>query len=252
MRTYQPISFHINYFTQYGQSLFVAGNLWNNWQEFIPMTWLEGGRWELACSAPVRPADVIEYKYIVCDQSRSNILWESSGNRKLVVAADSRTAAPAGGKKRLTLVVNDVWDFPSQTSFAWKQEEVDPSTFFSTPNNNSNCVENVVNRMDEQKKFEDEIKRILKSEKEKEIKKKNESKNNKIEDDEEEEDDEDEDDEVIEVKKIVYESCPVDEERIRRINEQKRKKMIALRNSKARRRPPTVHVPSPLSQSTTY
>lgn len=226
MRTHQPISFHINYFTQYGQSLFLAGSLWNNWQEFIPMRWGGSGRWELAYDAPLlapAAASVIEYKYIVCDQSRRNILWESSGNRKLVVASSAA--------EKLTLVVNDVWDFPSQTSFAWKQTESDPSTFFASAQINAKS-EN-----DDGGHFQGKCEGL---------------KNEKVSDEKEEKTAERGRIRKQEREKVVYDFCEVDENRIRKINAMKRKKMIAERDKKKIRRPPTVHVPSPLAQSTSY
>ena len=292
MRTFQTISFHINYFTKYGQSLFLAGNLWNNWQDFVPMRWTDGGRWEVACDAPLSPSkssssssflssstspsSVIEYKYIVCDQTRGDVTWESSGNRKLVVASDEKEEGDGVEKGKLTLVVNDVWDFPSQTSFAWKQSEAenDPSTYFTAsqqqadsgcekkkyndPNNNNNNNNNNIitknnninnnnnnnynngNNVNKNDHFGYEDNNN------------NKTNNYAVVVDDDEEDEEEEEDNNNNNKKIVYEWCVVDEERIRKINAQKRKKMIAARKAKTVRRPPTVHTPSPLTQSTIY
>lgn len=270
MRTFQTISFHINYFTKYGQSLFLAGNLWNNWKDFVPMRWTDGGLWEVACDAPLlpsssktsqssffssmtssSPSSVIEYKYIVCDQTKGDVIWESSGNRKLVVASDEKEEEEgeegkeeSKRKGKLTLVVNDVWDFPSQTSFAWKQSEAenDPSTYFAgnLSSEKKNFVDNN-NNVNKKEILERESNNLIV--------------NNNNKEEEEEEDEEEEEEEINNNnggKKIVYEWCVVDEERIRKINAQKRKKMIAARKAKTVRRPPTVHIPSPLTQSTSY
>ena len=148
-------------------------------------------------------------------------------------------------KGKLTLVVNDVWDFPSQTSFAWKQSEAenDPSTYFAgnLSSEKKNFVDNNNNNVNKKEILERESNNLIVN-------------NNK---EEEEEDEEEEEEEINNNnngggKKIVYEWCVVDEERIRKINAQKRKKMIAARKAKTVRRPPTVHIPSPLTQSTSY
>ena len=266
MRTFQTISFHINYFTKYGQNLFLAGSQWNNWKEFVPMKWSEGGRWELAWDAPIKSSvkpSVIEYKYIVCDQSCKDVTWESSGNRKLVVASDR-----ANPDTKLTLIVNDVWDFPSQTSFAWKNSSAS-STYFPCTAPYQNQSQNQAEQHQQQQQQQQNKQQLATASSaaaaaaamsrnvnrmavDSETRKREYSSGSDSDSDCDCRTEKDRDRDRPAPPAVRYENPVIDEERIRRINEQKRKKMIIARNNKAKRRPPTVPTPSPLSHCTTF
>lgn len=90
--------------TQYGQNLFVVGNVpaLGNWSPAagVALTWISGsgtqGNWRVT-NVPLPASSSIQYKYVKKDGS-GNVVWESGANRVL-------NTVGAGGSQ----TVNDTW-----------------------------------------------------------------------------------------------------------------------------------------------
>ena len=66
------VVFFVRYETNFGESLFLSGSLWENWKNLIPMTWSEGGMW--CCTVTLEPGDIkipLEYKYVMVNDGKN-------------------------------------------------------------------------------------------------------------------------------------------------------------------------------------
>lgn len=103
------IVFCVKYETRVGENVCVVGSMWNSWKDFVPMSWSKGGLW--SCIVTLSERDFIEkgvsleYKYVVV--SGSNLVWESSDNRKVGPILRSSCASPFS-----FVVLMDVWSYP--------------------------------------------------------------------------------------------------------------------------------------------
>ena len=81
--------FKIEYYTEFGQNLFVCGNLselgaWDK-SKAPGMAYVGDGKWELEIYLDGISNDLLEYKYFISDDRKSSIIDEWGQNRKLKI-----------------------------------------------------------------------------------------------------------------------------------------------------------------------
>jgi 4-alpha-glucanotransferase len=80
------VSFKVNYFTQWGQNLYICGSSEelgkNNTTEAFPLQHTSGGNWEGEVNFAGKTRH-IEYKYLIKNGSEENVLWEWGSPRLL-------------------------------------------------------------------------------------------------------------------------------------------------------------------------
>lgn len=101
-----PITFFLNYHTEFGQELFISGNnnfLGNNEIDHaIPMVYLDRESWFLTMELPDNFDDIILYKYILKDKDGSRV-YDGEGDRSIDVSL----------LKKKTISVVDTWNADS-------------------------------------------------------------------------------------------------------------------------------------------
>ena len=90
------ISFNINYYTEWGQNLFVCGSLailghWNE-SKALPMRFQSEGNWTADCDVNPDKDSEIHYKFFLKDERNGLIFWEWGRNRTLKLSDIQRDA----------------------------------------------------------------------------------------------------------------------------------------------------------------
>lgn len=125
------IRFHVNYFTQESQYLYVCGSAkflgeWNA-QKALKMNMFTApdGAWRGDWRLEIQVSEIedFQYKYLVVDETNGNITWENGENRKMEFHRHTSQI----------MKVRDVWHTPSQsrkiiTSFTPCDSAVTPKT----------------------------------------------------------------------------------------------------------------------------
>lgn len=101
--------FCVKYETKVGENVCLVGSMWNDWKDFVPMAWSEGGLWSCTLTLPERDFSdggvTLEYKYVVV--GGPSLIWESSDNRRVGPILHSPHAFHFSFE-----VFVDVWSYP--------------------------------------------------------------------------------------------------------------------------------------------
>ncbi len=107
------LTFNIHYHTQWGQNVYVCGNIpaLGNWNpaEAVAMQLRQNNHWMLSLDIPNIFPLIIEYKYFIRDQEGEYLQWEFGENRSLCLE-----------EKRFTVVdLKDVWRSKEGHTRSW-------------------------------------------------------------------------------------------------------------------------------------
>ncbi|MEL6853310.1 MAG: 4-alpha-glucanotransferase, partial [Bacteroidota bacterium] len=112
------ITFRIHYFTDWGQRLFVSGNIpaLGEWakSQALPLTYLGEGVWEGTIQAKAADKGLLSYKYFLESEEGAQVEWEWGDNRFY----------PLSQRKEAKLVFEDNW-----RSFRWATNAYYTSAF---------------------------------------------------------------------------------------------------------------------------